>query len=57
MTAFPHAHHKSFPMMRHGESGTAWTAGSSCGGHMLYFGEVRVTNRALRFMKDIEVLS
>lgn len=29
----------------------------SCGGHILYFDKARVTDRALRFLKDIEVIS
>ena len=29
----------------------------SCGGHILYFDKGRVTDRALRFLKDIEVIA
>ncbi|MBW1875163.1 MAG: hypothetical protein JRI98_07210 [Deltaproteobacteria bacterium] len=28
----------------------------SCGGHILYFDKRRVTDRALRFLQDIEVI-
>jgi hypothetical protein len=29
----------------------------SCGGHILYFDKGRVTDRALRFLQDIEVIT
>lgn len=29
----------------------------SCGGHILYFDKGRVTDRALRFLEDIEVIT
>ncbi|MBW2377848.1 MAG: hypothetical protein JRF55_18050 [Deltaproteobacteria bacterium] len=29
----------------------------SCGGHILYFDKGRVTDRALRFLQDIEVIA
>lgn len=29
----------------------------SCGGHILYFDKGRVTDRTLRFLRDIEVIA